>query len=179
MITEKGTIKSSTPIDERTIKELNKTPHTLGIVYTVGGAILLALWLIVLIAETLEGTYESFDLFLFLGAVFLGLGIFMLASCNKLVKSSMQRKKVDEVEFFRDHMIVREYTNGEHTSTTKIYYKWIVKTKETHNYLFIYNTNVTALSVDKTQLTPQEFAAVKNLLQSRFAPVQPGVYQGC
>ena len=176
MITEKGGIKSSTPIDERAVKELNKSSFTLGIVYTVGGSIMIALWLILLVAETLEGTGESFTLLLCLGILFLFLGIIMITSRNKILKNSTMRKTVDEVEFFRDFMILREYVNGEHVSTSKIYYGWLVKVKETANYIFMYNTAATAVSVDKASLPPQELNAVRKLLGrpaiGASAPVQ-------
>lgn len=57
------------------------------------------------------------------------------------------------------------YTDGEHTSTNKVYYKWLVKIKETQNFLFLYTTRATAIAVDKNSLPPSELNTVRGLLK--------------
>ncbi|MDE6373350.1 MAG: YcxB family protein, partial [Clostridia bacterium] len=159
MITERGTVKASTPITEQAQRELNKTTRTLGILYTALGAVALVLFVVLCIAESFLD-----DLFLLLGLIFFVGGIIILVSISKTNKTALKFQKVDEVEFFLDYMLVREYTNGEHTSTTKIYYNWIVKVKETHTYLFLFNTRATAVAVNKNSLPYQELNAVRKLL---------------
>lgn len=177
MITDRGTVKVSTPITEQAQKELNKTTRTLGILYTVLGSVAFVLFIVLCIAES----YLD-DVFLLLGLIFLVGGIIILVSVSKVNKTALKFQKVDEVEFFLDYMIVREYTDGEHTSTTKIYYKWIVKVKETHTYLFIFNTRATAVALNKNNLPYQELNAVRKLLGrtaiGAATPIQPQPFNG-
>ena len=160
MITENGTVKTSTPITEQVTKELNKKVFVLSIVYIVLGAIFLALGFVVYMF-----TEDSYGIVLLAcGTIILFCGIFMLVSHNATKNATLKYKKVDEVEFFRDHLTLYEYTDGELTTTSKIYYKWILRIKETQNYLFLYNTRVTAIAVDKNSLPISELNTIRMLL---------------
>ncbi|MDE7087160.1 MAG: hypothetical protein K2O67_03100 [Clostridia bacterium] len=160
MITEKGSIKVSTPITERVSRELNKKTRVLGIVYTVVGAVVLAAAFVSMILW--DSDFDS--LFIMLGGIILAMGIFLLVACSNIIKSVRKYAKVDEVEFFRDYLIFREYTDGEHTSTAKIYYKWLVKTAESEHYLFLYNTKASAVCVEKSALPVGELNTVRTIL---------------
>lgn len=162
MITEKGTVKTTAEINAEVHKELNKTTFILGVILTVCGAILL-LCSAVLIATEEEGLDDNL-LLCFLGAVFLILGIIYIILRNKAGKNAEKYKTLEENEFFQTYLISREYVNGEHLSTLKVYYDRLVTTRETKNYLFLYNTRVTALTVDKRKLSPAELDAVRRLI---------------
>ena len=176
MITEEGTVKTSIVQDDNVYKELNKSTRNLGILYVVCGAIIFALGVVLWGISAFEGTDDGDNIFmLIIGAVFVVLGIFFLIICNKSAKTALQFKRVQELEFFGDYLLEKGYTDGEHTSTNKIYYKWIVKIKETQNYLFLYNMRVTALAVDKNSLPPEELNTIRSLIGKapQPAPAQP------
>lgn len=177
MITERGSIKVTTPITEGTQRELNKSSRTLSILYMVLGPVFLVVGIafLVLLPENPSG-----DGFCIFGLILLVMGIFLWLLVNKTVKSSNGYQKVEEVEFFVDHMMVREYTDGELTTTSKVYYKWVVKVKETANYLFLYNTRVTGVAIGKSALPLQELNVVRNLIKQskNTATVQPQRFNG-
>lgn len=159
MITEKGTVKTSTQLNERMHHQLNGASRGLGITLIVlGGLVLLAGFIILIASDN-----DALTLFI-VGGVFLTVGIFTVVSQASMVKQIRQTNRVEEAEFFRDYLIVREYADGEHVSTVKIYYKWLVRVKETSNYLFLYNTRVTAVPVEKSTLPINELNAVRKLL---------------
>ncbi|MCM1546505.1 MAG: YcxB family protein [Clostridiales bacterium] len=165
MITEKGTVKTSVKQDEKLYNELNKTLRNLGIVCIVAGAVILACAVIVLAINIWEGVDDAdFYVYFIAGAVFLALGIFYVLLCKNAAKKALQIERVEETEFFGDYLIEKEYTDGEQTSANKVYYKWIVRIKETKNYLFLYNTRATCIAVDKNSLTPNELNTVRALL---------------
>ncbi len=175
MITEKGTVKTSIVHDEKVYSELNKSMHNLGILYIVCGAIIFVLGLLLIGITALEGLEDSSNFILIVvGAVFVVLGIFFLIMCSKSAKTALQYKRTQELEFFGDYLLEKGYTDGEHTSTNKIYYKWIVRVKETANFIFLYNTRATALAVDKNSLPPEELNTIRSLVGKapKPAPVQ-------
>lgn len=174
MITEKGTVKTSVVHDEKMYNELNRSMHNLGILYIVCGAIIFALGVVMLGISIYEGTDDWNIILLAVGVIFVFLGIFFMLLCKNSAKAARKFKRLDEVEFFGDYLIEKGYTDGEHTSTVKLYYKWIVRVRETNNYLFLYNTRVTAVAVDKNGLPLDELNTIRSLLGR---PVQPAPVQ--
>lgn len=175
MVTEDGTVKTSLTLDEKVYGELNKNIRNLSILYIVGGAIIFVLGCVLFGISAYEGTDDGdYTLLIIAGLVFVALGVFFLAMCRNSAKTALKIKRVEEVEFFGDHMIVKQYSDGELTATNKVYYKWIVKVRETKNYLFLYNTGVTAVGVDKNSLPLNELNTIRSLLAKaqQSAPVQ-------
>ncbi|MGN0824069.1 MAG: YcxB family protein [Candidatus Coproplasma sp.] len=161
MITEKGSIKVTTEHNENMYKELNRTNIILAILYTVFGGIMLIAGLLLYI---LTPENDLLLLWVALGTILLILGITIIISAKNINKLNGVNSKAEENEFFQGYFISREYVNGEHLATAKIYYNRIVKVRETKNYIFIYNTRVTAVSVDKRNLTEQEINSIRSLL---------------
>ncbi|MGN0806162.1 MAG: YcxB family protein [Candidatus Coproplasma sp.] len=161
MITEKGSIKVATEHNANMNKELNKTTIILGIAYAVLGGIILLTSTIIYIVEPLPDVPY---IWLILGTVLFIFGLTICGSAKNINKLNGVNTKVEESEFFTDYLINREYENGEHLVTAKIYYSRLIKVKETKNYLFLYNTRVTAVAVDKNKLTEQELNGIRSLL---------------
>lgn len=161
MITEKGTVKTSVKHDVKLYAELNKTVRNLGIVCLVAGAVIFVCAVLVLGINIYENTDET-DGYITLGlsALCIFLGVFYILLCKNAAKAALKLNRVEELEFFGDYFIEREYTDGEHTATNKVYYKWLVKIRETKNFLFLYNTRVTAAAVDKNSLPPEELNTI-------------------
>lgn len=165
MITEKGTVKTAIVHDENLYKELNKGMRNLGILYIVCGAIIFVLGCVLFGINAYEGTEDSDNKILVIaGLFFLALGIVFLVICRNTAKTALKLNRRQELEFFSDYLLEKGYTEGEHTSTNKIYYKWIVRIKETQNYLFLYNSRMTALAVDKKSLPLNELNTIRALL---------------
>lgn len=168
MITEKGTIAAATKIDGKATKELNKSSLILGILYTVIGAIALLISGIVLIYDVFLSESgkitTSYYMPLCVGVFLIAAGIVLLVAYNTALKSSTRFNRVEELEFFSDYFLARQYTNGELTSVDKVYYGWIFKRKETAHYIFLYLTPAAAFYVDKNTLPLNELAAVRGLI---------------
>lgn len=163
MITEKGSVKTAAAVNGELQKELTKATYILSLVYIVLGAVVLVLGILLyVIGEDGEDSALAYFL-LIAGVFFLLLGIVMLIMRNRQIKDTAKVVKVEENEFFQDYLITKEYVDGEHLSTAKVYYSRLVMLRETKNYIFLYNTRVTALSVDKRTITPDEAAVVRSL----------------
>lgn len=175
MVTEKGSVKVSTPVTERVQRELNKPSYRLGVIFIV----LAAVFFLIIVLTLCFDSYDNFWVPGFLAAFFLVFGIFTLVGCKANVREATKFNYVHEVEFFRNYFIFREYTDGEHTASIKIYYTRLIKVKETANYLYLYNTRMTAVAVDKHNLPANELNAVLKLLgrpalgNSVYIPEQP------
>ncbi len=172
MITEKGSVKTATAVNGELQKELTKTANVWSLVYIVLGAVVLVLGILLyVIGEDREDSVLAYFL-LIAGVFLLFLGVIMLILRNRQVKETSKVVKVEENEFFRDYLITKEYVDGEHLSTAKVYYSRLVMLRETKNYIFLYNTRVTALSVDKRTITPDEVAAVRSLANEGIRKAQ-------
>lgn len=167
MITENGAVKTSTPITEEVQKELNKSTFILSIIYIVIGAVILAGGFVLYVL-----TEDSFGLILLVcGTIICAMGIILTVSHQSVKNNTLKYKKVDETEFFRDHVMVCEYVDGELITTTKLYYNRILRIKETPNYLFLFNTRATAVAVDKNSLPVAELNTILSLLGRVPKPV--------
>ncbi len=179
MITETGTVKTAAEISTEVHKELNRTNFILSIVYTVCGAFLFIIGLVMAVMQIVmpdenESWTESY-LFLVLGLILFVCGIFIIYLRSKAIKSAQKYKTVEENEFFRDYFISKQYVNGEHLVTAKVYYNRLVTFRETKNYLFLYNTRATATAVDKRTVTAEELNAIKNLISQGMAKARQNV----
>lgn len=179
MITEKGTVKTTTAITESVYDELNKPTKNLGIVCTVFGSIFLFIAVVCFFYALVYGLAVSgLGILIFLGCVLLLPGIYFLMLCKNFKASARRFRKADEVEFFSDYVIVREYTDGEHTATNKVYYKWLVKIKDSTRYLFLYTTKTAAVPIEKASLSSNELNTVNRLLgRPSFCGASTSYYQ--
>ncbi|MDE7301612.1 MAG: YcxB family protein [Clostridia bacterium] len=174
MITDKGTIKVSTVMNDDVHRELNHTNYILSIIYIVIGAVLLVAYI------ALETIFEDSPLFgdyficCVLGVMLLVFGIIVLLGHKKNLALMRSRQQVEEHEFFGDHFICREYEFGELVSVNKLYYGRIVRKRETKSFIFLYNTNVTALAIDKRTIDFSELSAIRALLNKVGSPACMG-----
>lgn len=165
MITEKGTVKTTVKHSEKLYSELNRNVRNVGIMCLVVGGLVVALGILLLGIDIYEGRYDTDSYIVIgLGAICLFLGIFYVIICKNAGKNALKMNRVQEVEFCDGYMMEWEYTDGELTSTNKVYYKWIVRFRETKNFLFLYNTRVTAVAVDKNGLPLNELNIIRSLL---------------
>lgn len=175
MITEKGTVKTAVKHSEKLYSELNRNVRIAGIICLVVGGLVMTLGILVLGIDIYEGKYETDSYIVIgLGAICLFLGLFYVLVCKNAAKTALKMNRVQEVEFCDGYLMEWEYTDGELTSTNKVYYKWIVKFRETKNFLFLYNSRVTAVAVDKNGLPLNELNIIRSLLgRPTVAPTAP------
>lgn len=174
MITEKGTIKVTTVMNDDVHKELNHANYVLSVVYMVVGSVLLLAYIVVMTLFEDSPLFGDYFILCVLGAILLVTGILVFKGHKKNLALMRSRQQVEEHEFFGDHFICREYEFGEQVSVNKLYYGRIVRKRETKSFIFLYNTNVTALAIDKRTLDFNELTAIRSLLTKVGSPACMG-----
>lgn len=174
MITESGTIKTNTPLSVEMQRELTKPSLILGIILVVSSGVLFCGELVLFIFEVLTDIeFKSVGIFM-IAAVSLFAGLVSLRVRINLINQVKNFNRVIEAEFFSNYFVARVFTQGELTTFIKTYYGWTVNTKETLNYLFIYNASNSAIPVLKSAVTAEELVRIKELVNSKaLPPVQP------
>lgn len=140
--------------------ELNKSFKRNCIIAVVAGIIGLLAY-IVIPKEML-----LMEILLWISSCAFGIGLVLLISINTVNKKASDNKIVGEYELEETFMIINAFKNGEQISSAKVYYKDLIKTKETENYLFLYPNKQTAYPVPKNKLTPEELSLVKVWIQA-------------
>ena len=97
-------------------------------------------------------------------AVPFGFGLVFLITVKKMSKNIEKIKQTNEYTFEQDYMSVTTYRFEENEGSIKVYYRDLVKSRETKKYIFMYINKVSALAVDKTLLTEDELIILKSLL---------------
>lgn len=164
MITEKGTIKVETTLDEKAQKEFMAKLFIVSLVCLIIGSIGIAAYLVWDITAIILETYEPSIFILFVVMLSFAFGLIFIISRNKVVKKARAEDKREEYEFFSNYLIANDYLNGEQVATVKIYYKQISKRRETKNYLFFFIQTNAACALSKEALTEGELNTVRALL---------------
>ena len=150
-------MKCSVKIDEKLQKELNEKTWLNGLIFTIIGAIGLGLYIII-------GTFIEniiLEIFLWVFAFLLAYGVFILILVKMTNKKSVNNNLTDEIELFEEYLIESTRKNDEVISTNKIYYKDLLKIRETENFLFLYPNKVSAVPISKKEFTSEEFSTIK------------------
>lgn len=171
MITERGSIKVTTEINEKMQKEFSRGTYKMGLAFTIIGAICAALFLALEIASIILKFEEGYITFLILAAVILCSGVSIMVAVNKAVATVRNTRKVFVYEFFKEYISANEYLNGENVTTAKVYYGQISKGRETKNYLFFFINGASAFPVDKSQLNEAELNTLRGIFR---LPVRGG-----
>lgn len=170
MITENGTIKVSTALDEKMQKELTRgsfaTSLTFIILGSIGVALFLVLEIVSIFLEWEDGNFYFLMTVLF--AIILGSGISLMLLINKNLKAVKGVSRVNTYEFYQSYFIISETLNGETVGSVKIYNNRIMKAREVKNYLFFYINAGAAYPVSKAELSEAELNTIKNIFRLNF-----------
>lgn len=170
MITEKGTVKLLTKVDESLYVEITKNLKLLSISYLILGPLLA---LIGVICKIIADVDFVVTFILICGVLFTILGIVFLIARNKSVNHAKQWNIANEYEFFSDRIDACQYVNGEIVGNEKIYLSWIVNAKEAKNvFSFGSRKNIgSALYyISKEGATEYELNIVRALLRLPLSP---------
>lgn len=127
------------------------------------GAIFLILYIIMYILSNSQVLYLLYcGVFLFVFGLLLT--IITLKQKNNQIKKD--KNKVETIIFNEDYMITYLKDNTEITATEKVYYKNIIKIRETKNYLFLYPNRAIAYPISKNKLKINEIEQIKNLIKN-------------
>ena len=128
--------------------------------------------LIGLIAYIIISTFKEMfilEVLLWIFAVLFGVGLVLLLTINKAIKKADETKIICECEFDEEFMIVDAIKNNEQISSSKVYYKDIIKIKETTNYIFLYPNRQMAYPIKKDTISSSELSILKVIISSAIA----------
>jgi hypothetical protein len=156
---------TKTKIDVEVQKELSKKIYKNSLIALIVGAVGLAVYIV------LGTIFENYWLDLLLVfAIPFGFGLVFIITIKKLMKKVEDINQINEYVFEEVFVNVSTIRNGESVGTAKIYYKDLVKSKETQNYIYMYINKSAALPVKKENLTQDELIVLRSLLKLELLP---------
>lgn len=161
MISENGTIKVSTKMDEEMQKELSRKPFILSLVLLCVSAVAFACFFVLFVISDDNDAV----VFMIVFGIMLGAGIGMLIVLKNAQKAAKNSGKVNEYEFFSGYFTISATMNGETVATVKIYDNQVTKSRESKNYFFFYVNTMAAYPVDKRNLTEREINTIRNVFK--------------
>lgn len=170
MVTENGTIKAVTPMDEKMQKSISHKTYIIMFVCLIIGCVGLAVYLALATVWAFLDLKESdlFDILLIISAVLFAVGLIFVITIKKLIAKARESLKINTYEFYSDHVIITENSNGEQTATVKLYYNQITKGKENKLYLMFFINSVGAFPVLKENLSEGELNTLRKILKIRL-----------
>lgn len=140
-----------TSLDERMQKELLKTPIICSWIIVICGGISL-------ISTIITAILSDLDLILLLASIaFLTMGIVLLISFNKSIKSCQKLNRENVYVFNDEYMEAKTIYHDEVIGTSKLYYSDIFKVKETKSFLFIYLNQQQAYPILKSNVSNLDY----------------------
>lgn len=149
--------KCSVKIDENLQKEINRKMWTYSLILTIVGSIGLCLYFVLGVKYDNAWT----EVLLWVTAVAFGFGITYLFTIKNINKKAASKGLTDEIELFEEYANVTTVKNNETISTMKVYYKDLIKTRDTENYFLLYINKASALTIPKQAFTSEEISTIK------------------
>lgn len=151
-----------TKLDEKMQKELVRPALIIDLITMIIGIIGLSAYIIIKIF--VENSNVEYLLIFSIPFAF---GLVFYLTVKKQLKKIKNNIKLNIYEFYEDFMNIKTMDNGEDVGSVKIYYKDLVKKRESRNYFFLFINNVNAFPIAKCELTENELKEVRNLLNIR------------
>ncbi len=155
-------MKYSIEINESLQKELNKSLKRNCKLAMIIGIIGLAFY----IAITMFVEHFILEVLSWVFIALAGGGIGLLIVIKTTNKKASERKLIGHYELFEDHMFVVTEKEGIQISSIKLFYKDVVKIKETENFIFLYADKQTAFPIQKNKLSPEDLSTAKLWINS-------------
>ena len=148
-----------TKLDEKMQKELVHPALIIELITMIIGIIGLLAY--VIIKTSVENANVEYLLIFSIPFVF---GLVFYLTVKKQLKKIKNNTKLNIYEFYEDFMNIKTMDNGEDVGTAKIYYKDLVKKKESKNYFFLFINNLNAFPIAKYELTEDDIKEIRKLL---------------
>lgn len=155
-------MKNTCEVNQKLYIELNQTVKKNSKISLIFGII----GLVAYIGISVYKEYAWLDYLLWISAILFGFGLVFVLTINKSIKKAKDNIIVTENEIEETFMNITDTKNGEQVGSAKIYYKDIIKVKETQNYLFLYPNKQMAYPISKQGMKAEEIAQVKNWINS-------------
>lgn len=158
-------MKYTCKINQEIQAELNKSSKRNSIIATIIGIV----GLVAYIALSMWKELFVFEMLLWISACLFGVGIAYIVLINKSNKKAANSTMDGEYELEETFMTIKAHKDGEQISSAKVYYKDMVKLKETANYIFLYPNRQMAYPVPKNKLSAEELSLLKSWISEQIA----------
>ena len=156
-------MKSYCKIDKNVQKEVNFKVFVVSLVFLIVGIVGVVSY-IILGGFVFKTEPKWLNYMLWASSILFAFGLIYIIINFTTNKKSVAQNLADESEFFEDHLTLNSYKNGEQIGTAKVYYKDILKLKETKHYIFLYISAFQAVAVNKQDLTQEDISKLKLLV---------------
>jgi len=160
-------IEVKTVIDSNVQKELNFKAFLVSLIMLILGSVGIVCYIIFSVITT---KYETILFYvLLLSAVCFVVGLIGVITIKNVNKKAAGRDCEVKLIFEEDYYIINEFRNNEQVATVKIFYKDVLKTRETKNYFFIYQIATVAHPIKKSELSIENLTLIKNYIKQNKA----------
>ena len=149
--------KCSVKIDENLQKEINRKMWIYSLILTIIGLVGLCVYVVLSVKYDNAWT----ETLLWVMAFSFGFGISFIVSIKKTNKKVSMNNYTDNLEINEEYIFATTTKNEDVISTIKIYYKDLIKIKETERFLVLYVTKINALIIPKNSFNPEEISTIK------------------
>lgn len=149
-----------TKLDKNANKELNRKN-------IISWLFVLLIGLLVLAYGVISSLYSLIDSFwcstlMVVGMLFISFALICIIIIIKMGKSQEESNNVLVYDFCKQYVIVKTKNENKIIEEEKVYYKYIIRTRKTKNYIYIYRSNNKAIPFCITNVEENDLKKIEN-----------------
>jgi len=149
-----------TKLDENVNKELNRKNMLSWLIVLLIGIGVTAFGVIATLFSLLESFYCS--LMMVIGMLFITFSLICIIIILKMGKEQKNSNIELVYDFLKKYVILKRMENGTEIESEKIYYKFIIKTRKTKNYIYIYRSDKTVIPFCIRDVNLEDLKTIEN-----------------
>lgn len=149
-----------TKLDENVNKELNRKNMLSWLIVLLIGIGVTAFGVIATLFSLLESFYCS--LMMVIGMLFITFSLICIIIILKMGKEQKNSNIELVYDFLKKYVILKRMENGTEIESEKIYYKYIIKTRKTKNYIYIYRSDKTVIPFCTRDVNLDDLKTIEN-----------------
>ena len=149
-----------TKLDENVNKELNRKNMLSWLIVLLIGIGVTAFGVIATLFSLLESFYCS--LMMVIGMLFITFSLICIIIILKMGKEQKNSNIELVYDFLKKYVILKRMENGTEIESEKIYYKFIIKTRKTKNYIYIYRSDKTVIPFCTRAVNLEDLKTIEN-----------------
>jgi hypothetical protein len=149
-----------TKLDENVNKELNRKNMLSWLIVLLIGIGVTAFGVIATLFSLLESFYCS--LMMVIGMLFITFSLICIIIILKMGKEQKNSNIELVYDFLKKYVILKRMENGTEIESEKIYYKYIIKTRKTKNYIYIYRSDKTVIPFCTRDVNLEDLKTIEN-----------------
>lgn len=149
-----------TKLDENVNKELNRKNMLSWLIVLLIGIGVTAFGVIATLFSLLDSFYCS--LMMVIGMLFITFSLICIIIILKMGKEQKNSNIELVYDFLKKYVILKRMENGTEIESEKIYYKYIIKTRKTKNYIYIYRSDKTVIPFCTRDVNLEDLKTIEN-----------------